>query len=83
MGLLFLCLRGIDKCLDRVYNTGVNGKEVRELRLSLGWSQDKMAKETGYTTTTISRWERGIVTPSPVAELILEALKESLVKPPV
>jgi len=37
-------------------------KQVRELR---GWSQAKVAEQIGTDATTVSRWERGIFSPTP------------------
>ncbi len=37
-------------------------KHVRELR---GWSQAKVAEQIGTDATTVSRWERGLFSPTP------------------
>lgn len=37
-------------------------KQVRELR---GWSQAKVAEQIGTDATTVSRWERGVFSPTP------------------
>ena len=37
-------------------------KQARELR---GWSQAKVANEIGTDATTVSRWERGLFSPTP------------------
>ncbi|WP_201368746.1 helix-turn-helix domain-containing protein [Ktedonobacter robiniae] len=37
-------------------------KQVRELR---GWSQAKVAEQIGTDATTVSRWERGLFSPTP------------------
>lgn len=37
-------------------------KQARELR---GWSQAKVAQEIGTDATTVSRWERGLFSPTP------------------
>jgi transcriptional regulator with XRE-family HTH domain len=37
-------------------------KQARELR---GWSQAKVAREIGTDATTVSRWERGLFSPTP------------------
>jgi transcriptional regulator with XRE-family HTH domain len=37
-------------------------KQARELR---GWSQAKVAELIGTDATTVSRWERGIFSPTP------------------
>ena len=37
-------------------------KQERELR---GWSQAKVAEQIGTDATTVSRWERGLFSPTP------------------
>src|SRR5260221_564614 len=37
-------------------------KQARELR---GWSQARVARELGTDATTVSRWERGLFSPTP------------------
>lgn len=37
-------------------------KQIRELR---GWSQAKVAEQIGTDATTVSRWERGLFSPTP------------------
>src|SRR4051812_27900931 len=37
-------------------------KQARELR---GWSQAKVAEQIGTDATTVSRWERGLFSPTP------------------
>lgn len=40
---------------------------IKNLRLSLGWSQERMAREIGVSFSTVNRWERGRSEPSPLA----------------
>ncbi|BAY87632.1 XRE family transcriptional regulator (plasmid) [Calothrix parasitica NIES-267] len=43
------------------------GKLIRELRNSLGLTQEKFAAKLGVTCLTINRWENGRSKPSPLA----------------
>ena len=51
------------------------GNEIRKLRKRLGLTQQQLADKLGVDRTTVSRWERGEVEPSPMAERQLEELK--------
>lgn len=48
---------------------------IRELRLAKGWTQDKLARETGVQLATVSSWETGRKQPS---GLNLQALARAL-----
>ena len=53
-------------------------KQVREER---GWSQKDVAEKVGTDAKTVSRWERGVASPSPyfrqrLAELFKKSLRE-------
>ncbi len=43
------------------------GKLIRELRLETGLTQEKFGAALGVTYPTVSRWENGLATPSPLA----------------
>jgi len=49
--------------------------EVRKIRLILGWSQLKLAKEIGVSQSVISCVEKGIVEPSKKFAKMLDNLK--------
>lgn len=52
---------------------------IRKLREDKGWTQEKLAQEAGLTWATVSRVERGEVTPSlPTAQAIAKALGVSV-----
>lgn len=51
--------------------------EIRALRTSLGWTQERLARELGVSWTTVNRWERGKTEPSPLAEAKLETLRKA------
>jgi transcriptional regulator with XRE-family HTH domain len=53
-------------------------QEIKQIRKWLGWSQEQLARELGLSFSTISRWERGVSSPSPAAERLLNALTKSL-----
>ncbi len=39
----------------------VTGRQIRAARALLGWSQYKLADESGMSVTPIARFERGVV----------------------
>ena len=47
---------------------------LKRARERQGWSQDHVAREVGTDAFTVSRWERGVVTPSPYFRQKLSAL---------
>jgi len=49
-------------------------ERIKKIRLSLGWSQERLARELGVSFSTVNRWERGRTTPSPLASKSLEKL---------
>ena len=48
---------------------------IKKLRVKLGWTQAKMAKELGVSIMTISRWENHKFQPSPLARAKLRELQ--------
>jgi transcriptional regulator with XRE-family HTH domain len=50
---------------------------VKQIRMRLQWSQERLARELGLSYSTISRWERGLSTPSPVAARLLSQLAQA------
>ncbi len=53
-------------------------QEIKDLRKSLGLTQEQFAWKIGVTSTVISRWERGESRPSPLAQKAINDLKLSL-----
>jgi DNA-binding transcriptional regulator YiaG len=45
---------------------------IRALRERLGLSQEKLAVRLGVSFQTVNRWEKGRVTPSPMAIKLIE-----------
>jgi transcriptional regulator with XRE-family HTH domain len=55
------------------------GEMIRRLRIEKGLSVDELAKRSGTTPPSISRWERGLRTPSVNNyQLVIEALGAEL-----
>ena len=48
--------------------------DVKTIRLELGFTQEDLARELGLTLSTVSKWEQGISSPSPLAREKLEKL---------
>lgn len=42
----------------------MNGEDLREMRLSFGWSQERLAEALEVDVSTISRWERNKTKPA-------------------
>lgn len=53
----------------------MTGKQIKELRQTLGWSQQRLAEELGISWISVSRWEREIKSPSPMARAILQHME--------
>jgi transcriptional regulator with XRE-family HTH domain len=54
----------------------MTAKNFKDMRRKKGFSQAELAQEFGVDVMTISRWERGVVSPIPrLAELALVSLK--------
>lgn len=48
--------------------------EIQKLRKQLGVSQERFAKMLGVSFMTVNRWEKGLFTPSPMAEEKLDQI---------
>ena len=48
--------------------------DVKAIRLELGFTQEDLARELGLTLSTVSKWEQGISSPSPLAREKIENL---------
>ncbi len=55
----------------------MNPEKIKQIRLRLGWSQEKLARELGVSFCTVNRWEKGRTSPSPMAIRGLERLDET------
>ena len=58
----------------------MNDKQIRELRLELGLSQERFARLLGVALQTVRRWEEGLTKPLPIINLKLEKLQKKLDK---
>jgi putative transcriptional regulator len=57
-----------------VMNQPQVGNLIRDLRLLTGLTQEQFAAELGATHSSVSRWERGISKPSPLAMQKVEGM---------
>jgi putative transcriptional regulator len=58
------------------------GNLVKELRQSLGLTQERFAAKLGVTFPTINRWENNRAKPSPLAMDKIETIVRSLLESP-
>lgn len=54
----------------------MKAEDIKRLRISLGWSQERFARELGVSFCTVNRWERGKTVPSPMAIKFLANVQE-------
>ena len=54
----------------------MTAKEIKELRLRLGWTQERLGRELGVSFPTVNRWENNKNMPSPLALRELNKLKK-------
>lgn len=50
----------------------MKAEKIKQLRLMMGLTQEAFARQTGFTISTIHRWETGKVKPSPIARKVLQ-----------
>lgn len=55
-------------------------KTIKDLRVSLGLTQEQLAAKVGVTFSTINRWENGRGKPSPLAMKQIEELQKEFQK---
>jgi putative transcriptional regulator len=48
--------------------------DIKELRMKLGLTQERMAQELGVSFKTVNRWEKGRAKPSAMARKLLNEL---------
>jgi transcriptional regulator with XRE-family HTH domain len=65
---------GLDRHRHDVYLYSVTGDEFKRLRLSIKYSQAKLAKEMDITIRTLTRWETGEYPVSRMGELAIETI---------
>lgn len=61
-----------------VVNQPKIGKLIVELRVLTGLTQEQFAAHLGVTLSSISRWERGLSKPSPLAMQNLEGMLQQM-----
>lgn len=59
---------------DQGMSEELTGAEIRELRKSLGLTQEEFAHAVAVTFSTVNRWENGHARPSKLARRAIEAL---------
>jgi len=52
----------------------MDSNRIKRIRLSLSWTQERMARELGVSACTVNRWEMGRTSPSPLALKNIEKL---------
>jgi DNA-binding transcriptional regulator YiaG len=52
----------------------ISPEEVKAIRTAQGMSQEDFAREVGASVFTVCRWERGVSTPSRLAERAMRAV---------
>lgn len=50
--------------------------DLKSLRAALGWSQQRLADELGVARNTVARWEMGLNKIPPLAERLLQMLRD-------
>lgn len=61
-----------------VINQPQISKLTHELRLVIGLTQEQFAAHLGVTYSSVSRWERGLSKPSPLAMQKIEEILEQM-----
>jgi DNA-binding transcriptional regulator YiaG len=46
--------------------------DIKTIRFELGFTQEDLARKLGLTLSTVSKWEQGVTSPSPLAREKLE-----------
>jgi len=55
-------------------------KDIKELRLEFGLSQERFARLLGVSLQTVRRWENGLTKPLPIISLKMEELQNQISK---
>lgn len=55
----------------------MNGKELKQKRLELGFTQEQLAKELSVTANTVARWERDEMKIPPFLHLAIETIERN------
>jgi DNA-binding transcriptional regulator YiaG len=48
--------------------------DIKTIRLEFGFTQEDLARKLGLTLSTVSKWEQGVTSPSPLAREKLDRL---------
>ena len=55
----------------------MSSRDICKLRQNLGLNQDKFGQLFGIHPMTVSKWERGVLTPRPYQLAMMEAFKKA------
>ena len=61
----------------------MDAKQIQQLRKKLGLSQDKLGQLLDVHTMTVSKWERGLLSPTPYQVAMMEEFEKAASKPKV
>lgn len=61
----------------------MNADRIKQLRKKLGISQDKLGQLLDVHTMTVSKWERGVLVPTPYQVAMMEEFEKAASKPKV
>lgn len=61
----------------------MNTDRIKQLRKKLGISQDKLGQLLDVHTMTVSKWERGVLVPTPYQVAMMEEFEKAALKPKV
>lgn len=53
----------------------MDGEDIKAMRILYGYSQEKLAQEIGYTTTSVRNWEHGRTKPGRYGNHVLEEFR--------
>lgn len=57
--------------------------KIKQLRERLGLSQDKLGQLLDVHTMTVSKWERGVLTPTPYQAAMMDEFEKAASRPKV
>ena len=66
----------VDTMSHLIYEITVTGKQLKELREQLDWTQERLAKELDVDRRTVIRWEKEEVKIAKPEEMALKSIKK-------
>ena len=61
----------------------MNADKIKQLRKKLGLSQEKLGQLLDVHTMTVSKWERGVLEPTPYQSAMMDEFEKATSKPEV